>query len=122
VPWWAIDEFPGFFQGVTSARQFLLRQPTIHNCLAAGLLPAQRRAVGDKFVAEATANGLTMTYRSANRLGALYAALVARVAERYGEHAEVTVMDGTPDGPFCRFDVVLTPLDVAARREAVDAG
>lgn len=119
---WSLDEFSGFFEGVTSARQFLLRQPTIHNCLAAGLLPAQRRAVGDKFVAEPTATGLMMTYRSPNRLGALYAALVAKVAERYGERAELTVMDGTPDGPFCRFEVVLTPSGVVAGKEAVDAG
>ena len=119
---WALDEFPGFFDGITSARQFLLRQPTIHNCLAAGLSPVQRRSVGDKFTAEPTVGGLVLTYRSANRLGAFYVALARRIAEHYGENADIRVADGAIDGPFCVFEVELTPLGAVPMKEDANAG
>lgn len=119
---WTLNEFRGFFDGVASARQFLLRQPTIHNCLAAGLSPTQRRAVDDKFAAEPTEAGLTLTYRSPNRLGAFYVALARRVARHYGERAEITIADGTLDGPFCVFEVVLTKLGAIPVKEDVHVG
>lgn len=119
---WALDEFPGFFDGVTSATQFLLRQPTIHNCLAAALSPMLRRAVCEKFAAEPTGGGLILTYRSPNRLGAFYVALARRIARHYGERADFTVTEGTLDDPFCVIEVVLTPVNAAPLNEDVHAG
>ncbi|HEU4538248.1 MAG TPA: heme NO-binding domain-containing protein, partial [Polyangiaceae bacterium] len=51
--------WPAWFRMSASAREFLLRQPVIHNSLATGLHdPAERRRVADKFRIEALADAL----------------------------------------------------------------
>lgn len=79
--------FPRFFEMCADSREFLLRQPDIHGMLAAGLHDvAQRKAIADKFaVVERSDSAIEVTYRSANRLCALYRSLAHASARVYGE-------------------------------------
>lgn len=108
----AHDAFPGFFRGVSGTREFLLRQPAIHNCLAAGLRDPQRRAVADKFRVEATPHGVRVHYNSPNRLAALYVAVAQELAKSYGEAVEVVFEAGAPDDQACTMLVELVPVAV----------
>jgi hypothetical protein len=89
----ALGRWPVWFEMSGNAREFLERQPVIHNCFASGLREqAERRVVSDKFrVAEGDPHELVVTYRSPNRLSALYVALARRVLKHYGEEAAVVV-------------------------------
>lgn len=100
--------FPGFFRNVEGARAFLLRQPAIHNSLAAGLRDPQRRAVADKFRVEGTPRGVRMHYNSPNRMAALYTALAHELARSYGEVAEITFEAGGPEDAACSMHVELS--------------
>lgn len=113
--------FPGFFRGVAGARDFLLRQPAIHNSLAAGLRDPQRRAVADKFRVEAVPRGVRVHYNSPNRLAALYAAVAHELARGFGETARVRFEAGGPDDARCTMLVELAPAD-ADRADADRAG
>ena len=97
----AARDFPGFFRGIHGVRDFLLRQPAIHNCLAAGLRDPQRKAVADKFHVTAVPGGVRVRYNSPNRLARLYVALAQVMALRYGEAVEVRFTEGGPDSPCC---------------------
>jgi hypothetical protein len=94
--WW-----PVWFEMSANAREFLERQPAIHNCFASGLREqAERRVVNDKFrVAEGDPHELVLTYRSPNRLSALYVALARYVLRHYGEEAAVEVTPLPSAGP-----------------------
>jgi hypothetical protein len=87
----ALRRWPVWFEMSASAREFLERQPVIHNSFASGLREeADRRAVNDKFrVAEGDPDELVVTYRSSNRLSALYVALARGVLRHYGEEAAI---------------------------------
>jgi predicted hydrocarbon binding protein len=80
----------GFFDGCKSARQFLERQPSIHNMMASSVRdPVAKKKVGDKFRIE-TSNGETVThYTSPNRHCTLYRGLAEWVAEHYRERIEI---------------------------------
>lgn len=97
----ALRRWPTWFAMSPTAQAFLARQPVIHNCFAAGLRdPHERRAVADKFLLEENVPGeLVLTYRSPNRLSALYVALARRVLAHYGEQAEIEVTPLEADGP-----------------------
>lgn len=83
--------FPAFYSLARSSREFLRRQPAIHNSFAAGLRDeAARRHVTDKFSIAEDGADLVTTYRSANGLCGLYRALATRVIADYGEEAEIT--------------------------------
>lgn len=117
--------FPGFFRGTAGTRDFLLRQPAIHNSLAAGLRDPQRRAVADKFGVEPTPRGVRVHYNSPNRLAALYAAVARELARGFGEAADVRFEAGRPDDARCTMLVELAPAGAeptAARAEPVAAG
>lgn len=101
--------FPGFFRGVTGTRAFLLRQPAIHNSLAAGLRDPQRRAVADKFRVQAVPGGVRVHYASPNRLAALYDAIAHELARGFGETARVSFEAGGPDDARCVILVELAP-------------
>lgn len=86
----ALQRWPTWFETSKSSREFLERQPTIHNCFATGLRDAEaRKAVTDKFRIERTAEGLITHYRSPNRLCGLYKALGRWIVDYYGERVEI---------------------------------
>lgn len=98
-------DFPGFFRNVSGLRAFLLRQPSIHNCLAAGLRDQQRTAVADKFRVVATPGGVRVHYNSPNRMAALYVSVVHVLARHYGEAAAVCFAEGHPEAASCIMEV-----------------
>lgn len=86
----AVRRWPVWFQMSSSARQFLERQPTIHNTFATGARdPATRRGIEDKFRLEARPNEIIAHYRSPNLLCGLYRALAQAVLDHYGERAAI---------------------------------
>jgi hypothetical protein len=98
----ALERWPTWFQMSSSSREFLERQPTIHNCFATGLRdPEARRAVVDKFRIERTSDGIITHYRSPNHLCGLYKALGRWVARHYGDTIEITepqcMLHGAPE-------------------------
>lgn len=97
--------FPGFFRGVVGTRDFLLRQPAIHNCIAAGQLDTQRQAVADKFRVEATTYGLRLYYNSPNKLVNLYIAIANEMATGNGESAKITFESGDPETAACTLHI-----------------
>lgn len=105
--------FPGFFRKAVDTRAFLLGQPAIHNCLAAGLRDPQRRAVADKFRVEATPGGVRVFYNSPNRLAALYVAVAHELAKSYGEAVEIGFEAGSPANEKCTISVELAPAAAA---------
>lgn len=100
-------DFPGFFRGIGSLREFLLRQPAIHNCLAAGLREPQRKAVADKFVVTAIPRGVRVHYHSQNRLAALYVSVAHVMARHYGETVDVSFTSGCPSSASCIMEVAV---------------
>jgi hypothetical protein len=80
----------GFFKGCTSTREFLKRQPSIHNMMASSVRDeVARQKIADKFRLEEV-NGETVTrYASPNRHCTLYRGLAEWVAEYYKERIEV---------------------------------
>lgn len=87
----ALVRWPMWFRMSGDSRSFLLRQPAIHNSLAAGLVaPADRRAVEDKFSAALSGEDLIVHYRSPNRHCGLYKALAIRIIAHYGDQATLS--------------------------------
>jgi predicted hydrocarbon binding protein len=80
----------GFFKGCTTAREFLKRQPSIHNMMASSVRDATaKQQIADKFRLE-EANGETiMRYTSPNKHCVLYRGLAEWVAEYYREKIEI---------------------------------
>jgi hypothetical protein len=86
----ALNRWPMWFQMSKNSREFLLRQPAIHNSLAAGVSEEhQRTAVADKFNIDMTTDGLVTHYRSGNGHCGLYKALAQRVIDHYGDEARI---------------------------------
>lgn len=82
--------WPIWFEMSQSARQFLLRQPTIHNTFATGVRDADaRRGIRDKFRLEELERELVAHYRSPNELCGLYKALAREVLQHYSEQAAI---------------------------------
>ena len=79
-----------WFQMSRNSREFILRQPAIHNSLAAGVREeAQRTAIADKFRIEPTEDGLVTHYRSANGHCGLYMALARNIIAHFGDEAVI---------------------------------
>ena len=86
----SLARWPMWFRMSGNSREFLLRQPAIHNSLAAGVSEeAQRNAIADKFRIETTDDGLITHYRSANGHCGLYKALARGVIAHYGDEATI---------------------------------
>jgi hypothetical protein len=101
---YAAELFPRFFSLSADAREFMLRQPTIHSSFSAGLRTAEeRQRVADKFhLQECDDGSLRVEYRSANRLCDLYGALAVALGRRYGETIAVETLGcGLSGGPCC---------------------
>ncbi len=86
----ALKRWSTWFAMSHNAREFLERQPRIHNSFATGVRdPATHKAIADKFNMEARATELVMRYRSPNQLCGLYMALARWVINHYGDQATV---------------------------------
>jgi hypothetical protein len=86
----ALARWRMWFQMSKNSREFLLRQPAIHNSLASGVNEeAQRNAIADKFHIEATEGGIVTHYRSGNGHCGLYKALARCIIKHYGDEATI---------------------------------
>lgn len=86
----ALRRWPMWFQMSRNAREFLERQPRIHNGFATGVQdPGARQSINDKFQLEKHKGELVMHYRSPNQLCGLYKALAHRISNHYGEKASI---------------------------------
>ena len=86
----ALERWPAWFKMSSSAREFLERQPRIHNGFASGVQnPERGAAINDKFEIEAREHELVVKYRSPNRLCGLYSSLAQWIIEYYGDDASV---------------------------------
>lgn len=86
----ALTRWPMWFTLSKNSREFLLRQPAIHNSLAAGVIQEQQRsAVADKFRIEETPDTIVTHYRSPNRHCGLYKALARGIIQHYGDTATI---------------------------------
>lgn len=87
----SLKRWPMWFKMSKNAREFLARQPAVHNGFATGVLDAEsRRAINDKFELEQRDQELVVHYRSPNKLCGLYMALARRIIRHYGDEAEVS--------------------------------
>ncbi len=83
--------WPMWFQMSKNAREFLIRQPVIHNGFATGVRDAEsRQAITDKFEVEEKDQDLVVHYRSPNKLCGLYMKLAERIINHYGDKATVS--------------------------------
>lgn len=86
----SLQRWPIWFQMSRNAREFLERQPTIHNTFATGVRdPEARHGIRDKFRVESRDEELVTHYRSPNHLCGLYIALARWVLKHYGESASI---------------------------------
>jgi hypothetical protein len=97
-----IKRFPAWFNSCKNSYEFLLIQPTIHNCFATGVSdPKDREIINDKFKVEKFPNKITTHYKSHNKLCSLYRALARGVIHYYKDEAiieEVQCMkSGAPE-------------------------
>ena len=104
----ALVRFPTWFELSRTAREFLKRQPAIHNGFYTGLSDADvRAALRDKFQVEQREHGLITRYRSPNELCGLYEALGRSVLRHYREEASIEHRHCTQRGdPECEIHIV----------------
>lgn len=82
--------WPMWFKMSKNAREFLVRQPAIHNGFATGVRDTEsRQAITDKFDIEVNDQDLVVHYRSPNKLCGLYIKLAERIINHYGDNATV---------------------------------
>lgn len=74
-----------------NSKEFLSRQPKIHNQFATGLRSTEERdSVNDKQIVTLEGNILTNIYKSPNKLCILYKSLAQVIASHYNDTIEVT--------------------------------
>jgi hypothetical protein len=87
----ATKRFPTWFKTCKNSFEFLLIQPTIHNCFATGIADEKdRKAVNDKFKVEKFTNKITTHYCSVNQLCGLYKSLAKWIIHYYKDEATIT--------------------------------
>lgn len=96
-----------WFEMSQSAREFLVRQQTIHNAFATGVRdPDARRGMEDKFRIEELENEIIAHYHSPNQLCGLYKALARWLLDNYRETATVEERRCTKRGdPECEIHI-----------------
>lgn len=95
----ALQRWPMWFQMSKNAREFLLRQPAIHNGFATGVRDAEsRQAITDKFEVEEKDQDLVVHYRSPNKLCGLYMKLAKWIINHYGDNATVNEKQCSKNG------------------------
>lgn len=86
----ALKRWPAWFAMSSCAREFLQRQPKIHNGFASAVDDQSAgEAINDKFRLEMGEDEIIMHYRSPNRLCDLYKALANRIITHYGDEASI---------------------------------
>lgn len=86
----ALKRFPVWFSMSKNSYEFLLIQPTIHNCFATSVLEQKERdAINDKFKVDKFPNKIVTHYRSANHHCGLYKALARSVIRHYQDEAVI---------------------------------
>ncbi len=86
----AMKRWPMWFSMSKTAREFLERQPKIHNGFATGVRDQKAgQAINDKFDLEQTEHGFVMHYRSPNQLCGLYTATARWIINHYGDDASI---------------------------------
>jgi hypothetical protein len=111
----ALRRWPMWFEMSKTAREFLMRQPKIHNGFATGARdPAARKAINDKFQLEARDAELVMHYRSENQLCGLYRALARWIVDHYQDLATIEETQCLKRGaPECEIHIRFAPKEVA---------
>lgn len=91
--------FPHFFAMSKTSKEFLLRQPAIHNSLGAGLRDKKvRQNIADKFHIEEIDGVLYTHYNSPNQLCTLYISLANQLIKEYGEEGQVSSVSCARNG------------------------
>lgn len=86
----ALNRWPMWFKMAKTGREFLERQPEIHNNFARSMeLPEHRENIGSKFRVDKQDAELVTHYRSPNQLCGLYKALAERILDHYGDVATI---------------------------------
>lgn len=86
----SMKRWPMWFSMSKTAREFLERQPKIHNGFATGVQDQKAsQAINDKFDLEPVEHGIVMHYRSPNQLCGLYTALARLIIKHYGDDASI---------------------------------
>ncbi len=84
------ERWPTWFAISKSGRDFLKRQPSIHNGFATGVSdPEARPIIRDKFRLEERDDRLIVHYRSPNKLCGVYVELAKLVLAHYNETADI---------------------------------
>lgn len=107
------ERFPTFYRMAPNARDFLRRQPAIHDGMATALQDAEARdRVVNKFSLSEDDKDLVVDYTSPNRLCSLYQALFHRVLQEYGDTGDITVEQCRKRGDACcRFRLAFGDVD-----------
>ena len=86
----SMSRWPMWFSMSKTAREFLERQPKIHNGFATSIRDQMAsQAINDKFEIENDKEGITVHYRSPNQLCSLYMNLARRLMKHYGDEAVI---------------------------------
>lgn len=86
----ALKRFPTWFEMSRNSYEFLLIQPTIHNCFATAVVNKESRdAINDKFKVEKFDKKIITRYKSTNGHCNLYKELAKKVIKHYGDEATV---------------------------------
>jgi hypothetical protein len=95
----ALERFPTWFRMAKNSREFLLRQPVIHNTFAASA-PDEgfRKSVAEKFRIELKDDVLIVHYRSPNHHCGLYKALAKEIFRHYGDEATIQTVRCSKEG------------------------
>jgi predicted hydrocarbon binding protein len=103
----ALKRWPRWFAMSRSAREFLERQPKIHNSVATGVRdPATRRAIEDKFRVDSRDGELVVHYKSSNQLCGLYQALARCIIAHFGDKATIDEVRCMKNGdPECEIHI-----------------
>ncbi|MGD8453912.1 MAG: heme NO-binding domain-containing protein [Phycisphaerae bacterium] len=103
----ALQRWPGWFAMCSNAREFLERQPKIHNSIAASVQdPAARQAMQDKFSVISSDDELIAHYRSANQLCGLYKAMARHILAHYGTSGTIDEVRCQRNGdPECEIHI-----------------
>lgn len=107
----ARNAFPGFFKNIIGTREFLLRQPKIHNCIAAGLSCDAQRSVEDKFYIDNIPEGVRVYYNSPNRFAGLYISITYEIAKNYGEKVNINFDHGGIESKSCIMNIIITKIN-----------
>ncbi|MCA9254627.1 MAG: heme NO-binding domain-containing protein [Phycisphaerales bacterium] len=86
----SVRRWPTWFQLSKNAREFLKRQPAIHNGFATGVSDSSARAgIRDKFRLEERPDRIVVHYKSPNNLCGVYVALAHQILDHYRETARI---------------------------------